>query len=459
MRDFLVVTIVLGSVPLILVRPYIGVLIWFWLGMMNPHRMSWGYAQTFRVALVAGCATLVAWLASREPKLPPRSAVVFALTAFTFWISLAALFAIHPDISTPKWEEIIKILGMTFVTMCIVQTRQRIHFLVWVIAMSLAFYGIKGGIFTIETGGAFRVWGPDGTFIADNNALALALIVTLPLLQYLRTTAQVWWLKSGLTATMGLTILAILASYSRGALIGISVTLVFLILKARRRLIPLVIGSGVLALGLMFAPPQWNERMGTIQTFAEDESVQGRFEAWTFAYKLALDHPFVGGGQWVGTDDELFKHYVPTAESSRAAHSIYFEVLGEDGFVGLGIFLALLLSSFRLASRIIRVTRDHPDLAWARSLAGMIQVSFVAYAVTGTFLSLGFFDLYYALVAVIVSTDAVVRRELKKTSTPDSVASTKEPLIGATVPAYASISKTTWTPLPAVDRPLGPARP
>ena len=71
MRDFLIVLIVFGSVPLILVRPQIGVLMWYWISLMNPHRLSWGYAYDLRVALVVGAVTIIAWLFSRERKLPP----------------------------------------------------------------------------------------------------------------------------------------------------------------------------------------------------------------------------------------------------------------------------------------------------------------------------------------------------------------------------------------------------
>src|ERR1700741_2374909 len=108
--------IVLGSVPITLVRPFIGILVWFWLSLMNPHRLAWGYAVEFRVALVTGIATLLGWVVSQEAKRPPNSFVIWALAGFTLWLSLAALFAIHPESAIPKWEEIIKILLMTFVT-------------------------------------------------------------------------------------------------------------------------------------------------------------------------------------------------------------------------------------------------------------------------------------------------------------------------------------------------------
>jgi probable O-glycosylation ligase (exosortase A-associated) len=234
------------------------------------------------------------------------------------------------------------------------------------------------------------------------------------MLQYLRTNTADKRVKLGLSAAMGLTVISILASYSRGALLGLGITLGFLFLKARRRVATALIIGSVLLAGLFMLPEGWFDRMQSIQDFEQDQSAIGRFDAWTFAYKLALDHPFFGGGQLVGNDVVLFKHYVPTAINARAAHSIYFEVLGETGFVGLGIFLILIYVSFRAASEIIRSTRDRPELQWARSLAAMLQVSFVGYATTGAFLSLGFFDLYYALVAIVAVTQLVVRRELGK---------------------------------------------
>jgi probable O-glycosylation ligase (exosortase A-associated) len=211
---------------------------------------------------------------------------------------------------------------------------------------------------------------------------------------------------------MGLTIVSILISYSRGALVGLTLTLAYFWLKSRHRVTVMLITGGVLLAALPLLPSAWFDRMNTIERYDEDASALGRFDAWLFAYRLALDHPFVGGGQLIGMDGNLFMKYVPTAAMNRAAHSIYFEVLGETGFVGLGLFLLLLATAGWTARNILFSTRDHPELAWARSLAAMIQVSLVGYAVTGAFLSLGFFDLFYALIAVLAVTQAVVRQEL-----------------------------------------------
>lgn len=414
MRDYALLLIVFASVPATLVQPQIGILMWFWISIMNVQQYTWNIGYELRPALVVGGATLIGWLLSRDPKRPPGSPVVIFLGALTFWMAVAAAFAIHPDVAIPKWEEYTKILLMTFVAICIVQSERRVNQLVWILVISLGFYGVKGGLFTLLSGGNFRVWGPPGTFIEDNNALACALTMGLPLIQYLRTVTQNRLLRWGLAITMGLTVLSIVGSYSRGALLSLMVMMAFLAMKTRHRVATVVITIGVFIAALMFVPQTWYDRMATIETYQQDESAQGRFDAWNFAFRLALDHPLTGGGYSIGEDEVLFDHYVPTAPINRAAHSIYFQILGETGFVGLAIYLLLLISSFLAARNVVRLTKDRPDLAWARSLAAMLQVSIVGFAVGGAFLSLGFYDLYYALVALVAVTQHVVRSTIAK---------------------------------------------
>jgi putative inorganic carbon (HCO3(-)) transporter len=410
MRDFLVIVIVFGSIPFVLVRPHVGILMWFWLSLMNPHRLAWGYANAFRVALVVGAVTLGAWFVSKEPKRPPHSALLYALLAFIVWVSIATMFAIHPEISVPKWEEVAKILLMTVVTTCLVQSRERIDQLVWVIVASIGFYGVRGGVFTVLTGGNYHVWGPPDSFIEDNNQLALALIMLLPLMSYLRGTTGNRWVRLGLWATMGLTLIAILGTYSRGGFIALVATLGILWIKSRQRIVTGAVVLAVLGAALTVAPQQWYERMATISEFQQDQSAVSRIESWTFSYRLALDHPIFGGGMDIYQDKAEFLRYVPDALTNRAVHSIYFQILCDVGFVGLAIYLIILALSFATARSIIRKTRDRPDLQWAGNLAAMIQVSIFGYALAGGLLGLGYFDLYYALVAVLVATQLAVRR-------------------------------------------------
>jgi len=86
----------------------------------------------------------------------------------------------------------------------------------------------------------------------------------------------------------------------------------------------------------------------------------------------------------------------------QGAHSSYFSVLGEHGFVGLFLFLMLGFVSWRTGAWVMKYAADSDSLTWARDLAGMIQVSLMGFAVGGAFLSLAYFDLLYHLVALLV---------------------------------------------------------
>jgi len=138
----------------------------------------------------------------------------------------------------------------------------------------------------------------------------------------------------------------------------------------------------------------------------------GRINAWHMAYNLALDRPLVGGGFHI-YDAMVFQLYAPNPDDIHAAHSIYFQTLGEHGFVGLFLYLLLGVLTWRTGAWIVRNARPHEDLRWAADLAAMTQVSLLGFAVGGAFLSLVYFDVPYYLMAGLVVTRRVVEAELK----------------------------------------------
>jgi putative inorganic carbon (hco3(-)) transporter len=332
------------------------------------------------------------------------------------WMNITTVFALYPEESYEQWVKVIKIMLMTFVTLMLIKTREHIHLLVCVIVLSLGYYGVKGGIFTVVTGGEDKVWGPEGTFIGGNNEIALALIMTIPLMHYLQMTSSKMWVRHSLTIAMILCALAALGTYSRGALLAIAAMGGFLWLKSRHKF-RIALFVFIMALpALAFMPEQWGERMDTINTYEEDLSVKGRFNAWWMAYNLAKERPLVGGGFEVSMP-ELFWLYAPDPEDLHAAHSVYFQALGEHGFVGLGLYLLLALSTWRTGSWIIRNTGKREEYRWAYNLATMIQVSLIGFAVGAAFLSLLYFDVPYYLMAAMVATRILVEKELKEKAT------------------------------------------
>ena len=416
MRDILVTLIVFGLLPSVFKRPYMGVLMWVWISVMNPHTQGWGFATSFPFAAIIAAATLVSLIMNKDPKNLPRAPITWVLIAFVVWMNVTTVLAIYPDLVYDQWNKVMKIMLMTFVTMMLIRTVRHVQLLIWVLVISLGYYGVKGGIFTIMTGGSDMVWGPQGTFIAGNNEIALALIMTIPLMHYLQTITPKAWIRHALTVAMVLSGLAALGSYSRGALLAIAAMGCFLWLKSRHRLRLGLLFLLAIPPAIAFMPEKWTERMDTINTYEEDGSVQGRFNAWWMAYNLAKDRP-IGGGFEVITP-ELFARYAPNPEDLHAAHSIYFQVLGEHGFVGLGLYLLLGLMTWRTGSWIVRNTAKHPEYRWATDLATMLQVSLIGFAVGGTFLSLLYFDVPYYLMAAMMVTRVLVEKELKEKAAP-----------------------------------------
>ncbi len=412
MRDILITAIVFCSLPFILRSPIIGVLMWVWISVMNPHTQTWGFAAHLPFAYLIAIVTLVSLVFSRQPKSLPVTTISLTLIAFVLWMNVTTPFAIVPDATWVQWGKVMKIMLMTFITMMVIHERRDVVRLIWVLVISLGYYGVKGGIFTVRSGGTQRVWGPEGTFIGDNNAIALALIIMIPLMHFLQQNTGNKWLRRGLTATMLLTGLAALGSYSRGALLAIGAMCLFMWFKSSQKV---AVGSLLVVaapLFLAFMPDGWFARMDSISEYQADDSAQGRLNAWRMAYNLACDR-FLGGGFEISYQS-IFHRYAPNPADVHAAHSIYFQALGEHGFVGLGLYLLLGVLTWRSAAWIVRNSRRREQLRWARELVTMIQASMIGFAVGGAFLSLLYFDVPYYLMAAVIATRALVERELKR---------------------------------------------
>jgi probable O-glycosylation ligase (exosortase A-associated) len=412
-RAIAITLIVLGSLPFILRRPSIGIVMWCWLSYMNPHRMSWGFAYDFPYAQTVAIFTLLGMLVGQESKmLPPVKLLTVLWMLFFVWTGVTTITAVYPEDAMMRFIAFGKVTFMTVVTIMVMCDRQRLNMLIWAIVLSIGFFGVKGGIFTFLTGGQFRVWGPSESFIADNNALALALYMLLPLAYYLRTQSSSLWVRHGLLGAMLLMSAAAVGSYSRGGFIaGLSMAAI-LWTKSRTKLITGLALAIIIPSFYLMMPKSWHDRMNTIRTYEQDRSSMNRIEAWTMAYNAA-NRRFFGGGfdMW---SREMYKAYGPPSTfkdpGTRGAHSIYFSVLGEHGWVGLFLFLSVYAAAWRTASSIIRETRDIEELHWLGELAKLIQVSFVAYATGGAFQSLAYFDFPWHLVSILVIGRSIVER-------------------------------------------------
>ncbi len=399
MKDILVVLIVIAGLFYTFKQPYVSILLISWLNYMNPHMMCYGFARSLPIVYVVAIVVIAAtFLAKEREKIPLNSIVVFWVM-FIFLMVLSTIFALYPDAAIDELIFVLKVQIPIFCTIVLITDKNKLNQLLWVLFISIGYFGIKGGIFTIATGGSARVWGPPGGKIAENNYLAVALLMILPIMVYLRSSVTSGLIKKAMSVGMVIVCFSILGSQSRGAFLGICILGgYFWWLSTRKFLmtILILIIAGVL---LNFMPDSWYERMNTINDGAN--SGGGRVTAWLMAYRVANEFALGGGfGMWnPSVYMQYSDSYIP-GSVAFVAHSIYFSVLGEHGWAGLFLFLLIFLLTWRSLGKLVEVNSNEVELDWLVNLAKMIKLSLLAYASAGAFLSLSYFDLPWHMVAI-----------------------------------------------------------
>ncbi len=217
-----------------------------------------------------------------------------------------------------------------------------------------------------------------------------------------------------------LSIVAIVGTRSRGALVGlVFLSLAILLTKeltTNQRIIGILVVGTCIVVGLLFAPQMWFDRMATIKDYGQDASAMGRINAWEFAHNLAKARPIVGGGFEAFTP-ELFLQYAPNPQDVHDAHSVLFEVLAEHGYVGVGIYLAILLGAWITLGRLIKISRSIAFFNWAMKYVLILRCSIVAYVFSGLTLGLAYFDFFWLLIVMTISLTQILRNQAKTMST------------------------------------------
>ena len=421
MRDILLTCFIVGLLPFVLRRPEIGAYLWVWLGMMNPHKLAYGFAHSLPFAQIVAIVTMVGFVFYKNKKpLPINGGVVLLLALFAWMTVTSALSINHQPAVWDRWLFVLKITVMLLLTLMLLRGRKQIDWLVWVMVVSIGFFGIKGGAWTLATGGGGRVWGPPGGMLEDNNALAVALVMILPLMFYLQQTATRRWVRYGLVVCMVFVGFSILGSQSRGALLAVLVMIFALGLKSLRPVRFSLVLFALVCVALAFMPESWTQRMDTIQAYDGDNSAMARIYTWQTLWNVALSRPLVGAG-FAADNLAVFLQYAPTDSRFEllqgrvfVAHSIYLQAVGEHGFPGLLLFLALGYWLWRAAGQAARQAATQPDLAtWVPLLMRMCQVATLGFAVGGAFLSLMNLDVPYYLLAVVILVRSTIKEQLK----------------------------------------------
>ena len=410
MRDLILIVLLAFAIVATLRRPIWGALVWIFVSISSIHQLGYVTA-TLPVAMVIGLCLLVSILAHRSEFHFSWSNPLVWLALFTLWMNVTYLASFQLEENYPMWERVMKINLFMFVVSGVILTRKDVDLVIWALVLALGVLGAKGGLFTIAKGGAYLVWGPGG-FIGGNNEFALALIMIIPLIYYLRFICEQRWTKNALLAMIFLCAISAVGSHSRGALLAIGAMSVLLIIKSKQRGILSFVAAMTIALVLVIMPAEWFERMRTIQSYEQDASAMGRINAWTMAFNLAPDRFF--GSSFENVKFEYFSQYGLNTETAlmQGPHSIYFQVMGQHGFVGLFLFLGMGISLWRCAGRVIRSSDGNTGQGARDAMLGqMTKASIVAFAVGGAFLGLAYFDLPYYLMLAIGKLDQLTAKK------------------------------------------------
>ena len=450
MRDTLFVAVALGLVPVCLRSPWLGILAWYWTAYFVPQGLSWWFARSFPFAMVVGGATLLGFIFTKDRKPLPRNAATFFMLACTVQFTLTTIVAHNPDAAWEIWNRVMKILLMTFVTMSLFQDRARLRWLYMVPALGLGFYGVKGTLWVLKSGGGGgaaetaaaeggRIFGPDMSFFADANSIGPALCMILPLLLYLSREEKRRWLRYIFKIAFGASIVSVLFTFSRGAFLGLAVVFLVLVWRSPWRL---RFAAAVLVFGIIAAPlaPQrlW-DRLASIteQQSAEtrDKSTVSRLESFETAWNIAIGRPFTGAGFKALSSEDIWAIYFgPSFRGTYDAHSVYFEILGEHGLLGFGLYMGLMVSTMLTLRRLRKRWRNHPEHGYLSHYAEMTQLSLYPFLVCGAFIPFAYFDLYFLLVAT-TSMLFVLSQEAERSEVPSPVPQLKRSAIGAVRPS------------------------
>ncbi len=416
MRD-IVFVIFFAIILVISVRkPFIAIAIWLWSGLFVPIYWLYGFAESIRYNMVFAASGIIAYLVyQNKPKMSVDSLFILVMLFLLHTTITTTTSLIDHNISWIAWENLFKAI-LLFVFICLT-IRKPNHFdlMIWIIALSIGFFALVEGLKFVKSFGGHQIHGPGGHILADSNHIALAILMTIPLFIYLISATPDKWLKIGLIGLVVLSVLAVLGTKSRGGFIGLLIVGGYFWYKSNRKVLATFGILIVVLIASNLVTDSWSSRMETIETAEEDSSFTNRIVSWKIHTLMAVERPFLGGGfrapqyGYIWRDlaqdfDKLsFIPSPPPDDKAWAAHSIYFQVLGDHGFYGLTLYLLIICLSFLKLSSIEKYFRN----SWQARLSKMIKISFMAYCVSGAAVSMAYFELFYVLLGLVFCLSAL----------------------------------------------------
>lgn len=411
MRAALLMFIMMILIPLGFFSPFVGLLGFTWVAYFRPH--EWAYVQSTQYSLAIAVTTLVGYLCFELPRRSPRLGHNVLILLLWVQLSLSTLLAQSSQAAMPKYIEFSKILFIALLTTALLISEKRIWWMLTVTLGSIGLIICRSIISIIITRGQAKVYGSGGA-TEDNNDFAILLALTIPIMFYFAKAQTNKWLKAGFYLLTMMTVVTDLFTYSRGGLLGLVAGCLFLLAKAKHKIISFV-AVGILTLSFMAVMPHsMMERFGSIKTAREkDTSAQQRLRMWNTSLQIIRDHPFIG----VGIRNILVvqgQYTDPYERLGLVAHNAYLQIATDAGVPALLLLLALIgLSWWRLwRTRRILLLYD-PDSPLIKYAHGC-EAGLAGYMVSAFFASRQDLELLYTVIALSTSMILIARNIRKE---------------------------------------------
>lgn len=407
MRDIVVLIFLTCCIVAALKKPWYGVLSLAIFSYMNPHAYAWGFVRTLPVYYVLFLVIAFRTVTTKDKQPIPKDwRVIFFVLLWLYFI-FTTTQAYFTDIAWTRFWFITKIYIPFYFTLVLINTREKLYYLIVTIGLSIGIVAVKGGIFAILSGFGHRVYGPPSTQFEENNAFAVAMLIAIPLLLIWQKESINIRVKKGILVSIPIIYAASLSSWSRGALLTMTVLTLMLIWNSKRKFlaIPLVLGGAYFVKD--YLPKAWFGRMETLETYNTDESAMGRINTWVDGWNHTLEHPFTGAG---------FEGWIVV--SRRDWHSSYVEMFSEHGFIAFGLWLSLILGTVISLTLLSKKTEKIEGMEWVTHYCFMLKTSVICYMVGTAFLGLSYWDLLYHLIFIAVLVKKFALEELVEKGKP-----------------------------------------
>ncbi len=421
-------------------RPYLWVLAYLYVDILSPQKVSWGFLAKLPISLMAFMLAFAGWImldAKRDSRFTLRQGLMLALLVYC---GISTMFADFPVEAMEKWGWVWKALVFAIFLPLTLRTRLRIESAALIMILTAGAVIIGGAIKTVAGGGGYgslRLFVDDNTGLYEGSTLSTVAVALIPLIWWTVKHGTIfpsdWRVKVFAAALTFSCLLIPIGTQTRTGLLCIALLGVLALRHAKRRF--LYVGlMGVAALvTIPFLPASYTKRMSTIENHQSDQSASTRVAVWKWTLDYVGDHPLGGGfdafrGNKIkvetveaeGSDNNVSRDVNETYDAGRAYHSAYFEMLGEQGWPGLGLWLWLQALGLWQMEKIRRryKQRTGPNEQWQGPLANALQQAQLVYLAGGLFVGIA----YQPVVFMLIGLQCALWSYLKRVDTPQRVA-------------------------------------